>query len=108
MVLNAIIQPRIANVTELLKADGRTVWARRFKDLCDKYIADLGGVEKVATSEQSIIRRIATLEIELERMESAFANAGQASDSELDLYQRCAGNLRRLFESIGLGPRCAE
>jgi hypothetical protein len=45
--------------------------------------------------------------IELERLEVKFATAGEASADDLDLYQRTAGNLRRLLESVGLS-RCAR
>jgi hypothetical protein len=40
--------------------------------------------------------------VELERLESKFAKAGEASDRDLDLYQRSAGNLRRLLQTLGL------
>jgi hypothetical protein len=42
---------------------------------------------------------------ELEMLEAKFAAAGQASERELDLYQRTAGNLRRLLESLGIQRR---
>jgi hypothetical protein len=38
-------------------------------------------------------------------LETKFAVAGEASSDELDLYQRAAGNLRRLLESVGLQRR---
>jgi hypothetical protein len=44
----------------------------------------------------------------LERLEAKFATAGEASADDLDLYQRAAGNLRRLLESIGLQPRAKD
>jgi hypothetical protein len=40
--------------------------------------------------------------VELERLEARFAVAGKASERDLDLYIRAAGNLRRLLEAIGL------
>jgi hypothetical protein len=39
--------------------------------------------------------------VELERLEAKFATAGAANDLDLDLYQRTAGNLRRLLEAVG-------
>jgi len=50
-------------------------------------------------AERSIIRRASVLTVELERLEVKFASAGEAAD--LDLYQRTAGNLRRLLEAVG-------
>lgn len=49
-----------------------------------------------------MIRRIACLQVELELLETRFAVAGGAEAGDLDLYQRTAGNLRRLLEGIGL------
>jgi len=46
--------------------------------------------------------------VELERLETKFALAGEASERDLDLYIRAAGNLRRLLEAIGLQRRQRE
>jgi hypothetical protein len=88
--------------------DGRSVWARRLRDLIDIHIEDLGGSDAVTAAERSIVRRAATLTVELERMEARFALAGEASAEELDLYSRTAGNLRRLLESVGLQRRAKD
>jgi hypothetical protein len=85
--------------------DGRTSWARRLRDVMVLHLDDLGGPANVSEAERSIIRRIATMTVELERMESGFAQAGAATASDLDLYQRTAGNLRRLLEAVGLKRR---
>jgi hypothetical protein len=60
------------------------------------HLSDLGGEAAVSEAEKSIIRRAATLTVELGRLELVFAKAGEASASELDLYQRTAGNLSAL------------
>jgi hypothetical protein len=88
--------------------DGRSVWARRLRDLIDIHIEDLGGSDAVTAAERSIVRRASTLTVELERMEARFALAGEASAEELDLYSRTAGNLRRLLESVGLQRRAKD
>jgi hypothetical protein len=46
--------------------------------------------------------------VELERLEVKFATAGEASPDDLEFYQRTAGNLRRLLESIGLRRRARD
>src|SRR6478672_447573 len=84
--------------------DLRKAWARRFNDVLDGHIADLGGEANVSQAELSIARRAATITVELERLESKFAS-GEASDRDLDLYQRASGNLRRLLESVGMQRR---
>jgi hypothetical protein len=84
---------------------GRTPWARRLRDLIEAHISDLGGASNVSASERSLVRRASTVEVELERMEVAFARAGAAEPDALDLYQRTVGNLRRVLESLGLRRR---
>ena len=97
---------RVTNGSELLPGvDGRSTWARRLRDLITLHVDDLGGEGAISEAERSIVRRAATLTVELERMEAVFATAGEAKASDLDLYQRTAGNLRRLLESVGLERR---
>lgn len=97
---------RITNRSAVLPGlDGRSSWSRRLRDLISLHVSDLGGDDVVSEAERSIVRRIATLTVELERLESVFAVAGEARAAQLDLYQRTAGNLRRLLESIGLERR---
>jgi hypothetical protein len=82
--------------------DQRSAWYRRFKDCIHEYLSD---IPDPSAAERSIIRRVSTLEVELERLEAKFAKAGEASPEDLDLYQRTAGNLRRLLEALGLQRR---
>jgi hypothetical protein len=84
--------------------DGRSAWVRRCRDLIELHLNDLGGADRVSEAEHSIVRRIAVLTVELERLEATFATDG-ATPAALDLYNRGAGNLRRLFEAIGLERR---
>ena len=89
--------------------DGRSIWARRFRDVFELHIVDLGGAENVTEAEKSILRRAAALTAELERMEVQFAKAdGIADANTLDLYRRTAGNLRRLLEAVGLQRRARD
>jgi hypothetical protein len=97
---------RIANGKALLaNTDGRSTWARRFRDLYESHLADLGGEIETSEAERSIARRAATLAVELERMEAQFATAGAATSDELALYGTTANSLRRLLESTGLKRR---
>ena len=84
--------------------DGRGPWARRMRDVIELHISDLGGIEAASEAEKSIIRRAATLTIELERLEAKFS-AGKALDTDLDMYQRCSNSLRRLLEAVGIQRR---
>ena len=93
---------RVTNGSRLLPdVPGTNPWVRRCRDIITGYVEQLNGSATVA--ERAVIRRIAVLEIEMERRESMFAKAGEASDSALDVYQRASGNHRRLLESIGIG-----
>ena len=96
---------RITNGSALVLGDNRSAWVRRCKDIIALHIGDLGGVENVSNAELSLIRRAAALTTELEMLEAIFANAGRATPTELDLYSRTAGNLRRLLETLGIKRR---
>jgi hypothetical protein len=65
----------------------------------------LGGEANTSAAERSLVRRCAVLTVELELLEAKFATVGEASSDDLDLYQRTAGNLRRLLEAVGLQRR---
>jgi hypothetical protein len=80
-------------------ADGRGPWGRRFKDLLFLHCDDLGGADALSQSQLSLVRRMATLEIELEKMEGELAEGKPVS---LDLYGRLSGHLRRLVETAGV------
>jgi hypothetical protein len=101
---------RVTNGTALLpgNVDHRSAWARRLRDVLQEHVADLGGDGAVSTAERSIVRRAATLTVELERLEAVFATAGEASAEQIDLYSRLAGNHRRLLEAVGLGRRSRD
>jgi hypothetical protein len=100
---------RVTNGSALLPGvDGRSAWVRRARDVIAEIVADLGGIENTSAQERSIVRRAATLVVELERLEKKFALADAASPDDLDLYARASGNLRRLLEAIGLRRRPRE
>jgi hypothetical protein len=94
---------RVANGSAVVSGvDQRCAWVRRLKEHLSEHLSD---VPDASAAERSIIRRASVLTVELERMETAFALAGEADPETLDLYARTAGNLRRLLEAVGLRPR---
>jgi hypothetical protein len=102
---------KIANGSKLVQGtDGRTIWAKRAKEQIFAHCQWRGGAANCSSAELSLIRRAACLEVELERMEQQFANAGEADPAELDLYARVVGNLRRTFETLAMGlePRARD
>lgn len=97
---------RITNGSALLpNTDGRGAWVRRCKDIIAEQLADMSGEDNTSAAERSIVRRAAVLTVELEMLEARFATAGQATATDLDLYIRASGNLRRLLEAVGLHRR---
>jgi len=105
----ASARSKITNGSAVLPGvDGRSTWVRRLRDLISLHVADLGGDGAISEAERSIVRRACTMTVELERLEAKFATDGEATAQELDLYQRTAGNLRRLLESVGLERRARD
>jgi hypothetical protein len=98
---------RITNGSTLLpEVDGRSLWARRARDLISLHTSDCGGADNCSQAELSIIRRVATLTVELEHMEMRFATAEHGADpDELKTYQMCTNTMRRCLESLGLKRR---
>jgi len=84
--------------------DGRSVWARRFRDLVAAHINDLGGDAALSEGQRSMVRRTATLQIQCELQEQQFAMSedGIATRDALETYQRVTNTLRRALESLGL------
>jgi hypothetical protein len=96
----------ITNGRRLLNGvDGRNPWVRRCRDIISDLVNDRGGFDMVTAAELNLIRRASTLTTELEILEAKFATAGKATPTDLDLYTRSTGNLRRLLETIGLDRR---
>jgi hypothetical protein len=79
-------------------SDGRSLWARRFRDLLHLHCDDLGGASTLSECQLSLVRRMATLEISLEQMEGELAEGRPVN---LDIYGRLSGHLRRLVETLG-------
>jgi hypothetical protein len=89
----------------LLGGNPNGAWARRFRDVCYLHLSDLGGPTAVSESKNSIIKRVATLTIECERLEAKFSIADEPSPESLDLYQRMSNTLRRHLEALGIKRR---
>jgi hypothetical protein len=97
------LRSRVTNGTRVfaIGGDGRGAWTRRWKDLHEAHVADLGGPAGLSEAQTSLCRRCAALEVELEQFEARMSE-GAATVEDLDLYNRLTGNFRRLFETIGL------
>ena len=100
---------KVANGKVLIPGiDQRSTWVRRCKEVIGDAISDAGGEDNVSSAERSLIRRAATLTVELERLEAQFATSEQSDPAALDLYQKLSNTLRRLLASLGLQRRAKD
>ena len=82
----------------------QSLWARRFRDLLSLHLSDLGGEDNCSEGEKALVRRAACLIVELEQLETVFAqDHDNATPQRLDLYQRLTNTLRRLLETLMIG-----
>jgi hypothetical protein len=86
----------------------RSLWARRASELLASQLSDLGGPDNCSEAERALAKRAAVLITELERREAVFAQAGEASDGALAIYQTTVNTLRRTFEALGLRRRAKD
>jgi hypothetical protein len=101
---------RITNGAELLpKVDGRTAWARLFRDIHESLTQHVGGADRMSEPERMTVRRAAALECELVRLEISFAEARAAERApdaaDIDLYSRITNTQRRVLETLGMQRR---
>ena len=95
---SAMLRSKVTNGRALfVQGDGRSPWARRWRDLVELHAADVCSAELLSEAQLSLCRRIATIEIELEAMEGRLSE-GETVD--LDVYARAAGHLRRMLETL--------
>lgn len=93
-------RPRLPKLEDL---DGRTVAARRFRELVGAYASDLGG--DLTTAQSAIVQRAASIQLWCECIEATYAATG-----ELDIaaYTTATNALRRLLSDIGLERRSRD
>jgi hypothetical protein len=101
------IHSAVTNGSAILdQVDHRSAWMRRLRDLIDAHTSDLGGEDNITEGERRLVRRCAFLTLQLEMMETRWAaNNGEASEKQLETYQRVTGALRRTLETLGLQRR---
>jgi hypothetical protein len=107
----ATLRSSVTNGTSLFigDVDQRSAFVRRYRDVLAAHLSDLGGPDNISEAERSLIRRATTITVALERLEAKFAeNDGDASTKDLLLYQRSAGALRRILQTLGLGRRSKD
>ena len=90
----------ISNGRDVLPdVDGRSVIARRYRDITRAIFVDQGGLDRCSESRQQLIRRFAAAAVIAEQMESKLANGEQIDISEHALL---CSTLTRLAQRIGI------
>jgi hypothetical protein len=105
-VTNARVSGRV-NAKSLFagEVDGRSLWARRYRDLVCSYVDDAGGINALSELRLSLIRRIAALTVEAERLEVDLASGKHV---DVDLLARLSSHIRRIAETIGLDRKVKD
>ena len=83
----------------LPKLDGRSSAARRFRDLVNSYIADMGGADQCSDIKLGLLRRLAAVTVQSELIEAKMIN-GEA----VDVATLCtlASTTVRLSQRLGI------
>jgi hypothetical protein len=91
---------RVTNHKDLLpKLDGRSSAARRFRDLVNSYIADMGGADSCSDIKLGLLRRLAAVTVQAEVLEAKMINGEQ-----VDIATLCtlASTTVRLSQRLGI------
>ena len=79
--------------------DGRSATARRFRDLVNAFVADMGGLDRCSEVRLGLVRRLAATTVQAEMLEARMVN-GEA----IDITTLCtlASTTVRLSQRLGL------
>jgi hypothetical protein len=91
---------RISNGRDVLPdVDGRSIIARRYRDITSAIFVDQGGIEQCSESRQQLIRRFAAAAVLAEQMESKLA---RGEDIDIQQHALLCSSLVRLAQRIGI------
>lgn len=91
---------RVTNGKEYLPGiDGRSVLARRMRDVASQVAADLGGADRLSEAKRQLIRRFAGAAALAEQLEAQVANGKTIDISE---HSALTSSLVRISNKIGL------
>jgi hypothetical protein len=82
-----------------ITGDSNSAWSRRYHDLIQGHVSDLGGRSNISEAQCALCKRAAALECELEQLEGRMSLGEQV---DLDKFGRAASHLRRILEVLGL------
>ncbi len=106
LALKPEAQSRVTNGKEILPGiDGRSLVARRYRDIAQQIIADQGGQDRLAEARLQLIRRFAAAAVLAEMAEARLANGEQINVAEHSLL---ASTLVRIAQRIGINRGARE
>ncbi len=83
----------------LADVDGRSLEARRFRDVLSEIMSDLGGSDRLSEGQRQLARRAAMLSVRGELMEAEAVKTGKI---DLPAYGTLTDQLGRCLNRIGL------
>ena len=79
--------------------DGRSATARRYRDLVEQFVSDLGGFDVVSEAQVQLVRRASGLAVRLEQVEADLINGGDICSED---YVRECNTICRVLRVLGL------
>src|SRR6185503_20678772 len=93
----------VTNHKDLLPGlDGRSATARRFRDLVNAFVADMGGLDRCSEIKLGLLRRFAAATVQAELLEARMVNGEQIDIGQLGML---AANSVRIASRLGLERR---
>jgi hypothetical protein len=97
---------RVSNGRDILPAvDGRSIVARRYRDIAAAILIDQGGLDQCSESGLQLIRRFAACCCLAEELESKLANGQEIS---VERHALLCSTLTRLASKLGLERRAKD
>jgi hypothetical protein len=100
-VSKAQARSRITNGADILPGvDGRSLVARRYRDIVAAIAVDQGGADRMSEARAQLVRRFAALAVQAEMLEARLARGEAVSIAD---QTQIASTLVRLAARIGIG-----
>jgi hypothetical protein len=85
--------------------DGRSMTARRYRDLAISFADDLGGQDKIDESAKVLVRQAAALAVQVETLQ---AKSIGGADVDIEQLTRLSNSLGRTLQRLGLKKRAPK
>lgn len=102
----AVARSRVSNGTDVLPGvDGRSLVARRYRDIAAQIIADMGGIDRCSEAKLQLVRRFSAVAVLAEQMEARLARGETVDVAE---FSALASTAVRIAQRIGLERRARD